>query len=233
MYLLCCSEINTEYIVNKVKLLLNITKKDITTLNLMQLELRLDEITEFKQNVGNYEYIIFVSPSCIYCVRDVIPQIKNTIFLVMGSASYKYLRKLTNLEILYPVQSRGADSLITEVIGHLNVKDKNVLLVKGVGGNLMFGQKLLNYFMQSDSIDVYSRRRISIDKSAFLRYVNDYNGIIITSSVFVTQLFDLAREYGVVEKLQDVKFITWHNKIKDVLYSYGTKNVQYCVRGLE
>ncbi len=225
MYLLCGGGVTRKDIINKIQSILNIAPQELTVLNLMHLEAQIENIEKFRKNAHEYEYIIFVSPSCIDYVADVIPQLKNTIFLVMGDFSYNYLRKLTQLEILYPHINKGAEGLISEVVSGLDLSNKKTLLVKGSGGNLTLQKKIQSYCKSCDGLDIYHRVGLVISEIDFKNYINNCSGIIVTSSLFATYLFELAKQYSVVDKLQNTEFITWHAKIRNTLYRHGVRKV--------
>lgn len=226
MYLLCCPVNQIPEMSQKFQL------AKINSYPLGLIELVLDEgcFNWLYGNINTFDVVIFVSPSAIDFCSSMFALIKPNIeFLVMGRASAEKLHQLTKNKIRYSNDSSGASSLFFEIIkpDATLFRSKKILIVQGSGGQDMLNQYLQLEGMHSCVIKLYTHNpaRLTPGTLTNLFAKNKFEGVIVTSSLLVNELFKQAKTDKCIEILKKTEFITIHSNIAQKLYEYGVANV--------
>jgi uroporphyrinogen-III synthase len=223
MYLVCCPKDNAHEIINVLQ------QQNIATCFLDLLDIEYFE-TNFKlleQSINRFEYIVFSSALAIEHAKDIIHNTVHATFITVGSASARRIKKYTNNQVIYPTQTSGAKALIETQLKYIDFSNKNILMIKGEGGN----DELDNYFKTINVIyviiEVYKRVYKHIAALEFKKIIlqPQLQGIIITSSGLVDWLFHQAQLNNCLDWLKKLTFYTLHEDIKKQLHDFGVIDV--------
>lgn len=218
MYLVFASTLQASQILSDLAKQ-NIQAKHIPS---MEIEPDLESITQLKQIINDFDYIIFTSPTAIEFASKVLINTKAQ-YLTVGQMTAKRLAKYINPDkILHPQTSSGVDALIEEVLAKIDLANKKVLLVKGDSDSLRITSYLADKVDIYQEITIYHYKYLPLDLKPLLKITT---GIVITSSVEAKYLFAQAKKFGYLEDLLLLPFVTIHQNIFKLLKSYGVSNV--------
>ncbi len=196
-------------------------------LPLMDFDINHENLKVLANKINDFDYVMFISPNAIKFCADIIKEATHPIFLVVGVASARKLKLLTKLPIIYPTKASGASSLFEEKLKHLSLKNKKVLIVKGVGGNQILSKRFNLIDVNWQEIDIYTRNKIHINVPFIKKSLTTkgFQGIIITSSILVEWLFIHAKKHKYFDILVQQPFFTIHDNIAKKLTTYGVNKV--------
>ncbi|MCX8514824.1 MAG: hypothetical protein RL017_84 [Pseudomonadota bacterium] len=223
MYIVCCPKDNAHEIIS------GLNQQQITTYFLDLLDIEYFE-TNFKLlelSIKRFDYIIFSSALVIEHAKDIIRNTPCATFITVGSASAQRIKKYTTNKVIYPAIGSGAKALIDSKLNTIDFSNKNILMIKGEGGN----DYLDNYFKNNNAvyviIEVYKRIYKQLSTLEFKKIIllSQLQGIIITSSGLVDWLFQQAQINNAIEWLKQQNFITLHDDIKNQLNGFGVNSV--------
>ncbi len=209
-------------------------RKDLDTIDirlspLLMVNLRLnsEKLDYLKKNLHNYDYVVINSPSAIEMCLDALSNATNATFLTVGEVSGTLLnKKLPNL-VLFPKHDSGSDALWAQVMSNLNLVDKRILLIRGDLGKNLISSYLDTNNLNYDEVELYQHILPNIDNLYLKKNLENslLQGIIITSSLLVTSLFDQAMQMGYTNELRQCRFITLDSKVANLLKQFGVVEV--------
>ena len=225
MYLVCCIENQSSHSIEQLQQ----SGIDSKPLVLMRCVPDVYSLDDMLTKYAAYDYIFLVSPTCIDVCRELITDNhKNITFGVMGEASLKHFQSYNQFaNIISPKNNSGAKALINECLNEINFSNKRSLILQGDDGD----ESLANYFESNkinyDKLQVYVREKVEPDISNLQALLESdiLSGIIITSSLLVDRLFEIANKYAFHKYLVQQRFITIHPKIMNRLHLYGVEEI--------
>ena len=137
------------------------------------------------------DIVIFVSPAAVSFANQIIPlktlaDIKSVI--AVGDATLKLLHDFGVSQAVSPTLQKSEGVL--ELLQTTDIKDKNIIIVRGNGGREMMKKQLELKGAKVAYNEVYTRNWISLDKQqAFEKWRKDQiNCIVVTSSELLQKL---------------------------------------------
>ena len=229
MYLFCCTHELVDEVLYKAMLE---SCLHVNVLPLLNLDVNHKALDYIKKNFNQFDSIIFTSPKSINTCRLILSNIINTKIYTVGESSAKIVYNIfddlkidlvnNSISVIYPKMSSGGEALIKEILSQVNLIDNRVLLVNGNYGNIMLENWLLVNNVNYVCVHVYNQVKISVTKDKFCDlFKTKVSGIVVSSSIIVRYLFELAGIYQMLDVLRRQKFITIHKHIAQVLITFG------------
>lgn len=223
MYLICCPSTQSDSLAELLSanqlIGMPIVLMDFTVDNL--------QVAWLEEHINDYDYVILVSPTIIEFNKRAIQLATKPTFLTVGVASALKLKELTKQEVLYPEDGSGGMALFTEKMQQLNLVKSRVLIVKGDSGNDSIQKQLELRMVNWQSIAVYKRVEVKLERDYLKKVLisGPWQGIIITSTILVTWLFEQADADDCSNLLKMQTFITIHPQISEALRKLGVEKV--------
>lgn len=220
MYLLCASKLTSESIIKGSKL-------KFKSLELTHLEIFPKQMSRLENIVHDFDCILICSPSGIQICKDFIPNVKDTVFMVVGIGSYNSLKKLTTNPVIYPVLNTGINALFEECLAGVDFTGKKFLVIKAKEGREDIAVLLSKLGAASEIVPLYTHVKQSITTKQFKKNVleNKWNGIIITSYLFASTLIEHIEDNQAQQWFNQQRFIVMHENIAKLLHTSGAVNV--------
>lgn len=223
MYIVCAPQQQVDEIIN----LLDEINRESYALPLVDFHFDPDKLKYFAENINNFDYIMLSSPSVIKVSGEIISTAIMTKFITVGIKSADELRKYTANEIIYPKKSSGREALLNECLQSRNFANKKVLIIKGEDGEndgyLSFSQVYLSWL----KLELYSKipLGVNVEELKNLLFNSSVQGIILTTSSLVADLFAVAAKINCEKLLQKKLFIVLHQKIANKLHEYDVSRI--------
>lgn len=148
-------------------------------------------------NIGHYDWIIFISSNA---VQNGMPRllkkgIPDTLrFAAIGPVTAKELNQFGINQVLIPTGSRFDSESLLSMPDMLNIQDKKVMVVRGVGGREVLAHSLIERGAQVTFAECYQRinpqTNCDVLEQAF--HKGQLQAIVVTSSEAMRYLLDLA-----------------------------------------
>ena len=179
--------------------------------------------------IKSYDWAIFISSNA---VQNSMPRLLNigialnenlqTLkFAAIGPVTAKELNAFGVNNVLIPQGHFDSESLLL-LAEMQNVKNKKILIVRGIGGRDVLAESLKARGAQVDFAECYQRinPQTNCDLLAQLFNEKKLHGIVVTSSEAMRHLLDLA---GGAEWLKQVSIFVNHARIAELPLQLGLK----------
>jgi uroporphyrinogen-III synthase len=179
--------------------------------------------------IETYDWAIFISSNA---VQNGMPRlIKQDIalnenlgslkFAAIGPVTRKELEKFGVKNVLSPKDRFDSESLLALPEMHA-VKNKKVMIIRGVGGRNVLADSLISRGAQVNFAECYQRINPQTDCGllAQLYAEKKLHGIVVTSSEAMRHLLDLARD---ADWLRNVALFVNHARIAELPLQLGLK----------
>ncbi|MBC7756677.1 MAG: uroporphyrinogen-III synthase [Bdellovibrio sp.] len=175
-------------------------------------------------NIESYDWAIFISSNAVQngmprlLKQDIPPSLK---FAAIGPVTAKELQSLGVENVLTPKDRFDSESLLS-LPEMQAVKNKKVIIVRGIGGRDVLAETLKARGAQVTFAECYQRinPQTDCDLLAQLYAENKLHGIVVTSSEAMRHLLDLA---GDAEWLKNVTLFVNHARIAELPLQMGFK----------
>jgi uroporphyrinogen-III synthase len=175
-------------------------------------------------NIETYDWAIFISSNAVQngmprIVKNGLPP--NLKFAAIGPVTASELQGFGVELVLTPKDRFDSESLLA-LPEMQDVKDKKILIVRGVGGRDVLAETLKARGAQVTFAECYQRTnpQTNCDLLAQLYADKKLHGIVVTSSEAMRHLLDLA---GTVEWLRDITLFVNHARIAELPLQLGLK----------
>lgn len=150
----------------------------------------------FSLSEKDYDFVIFISPTAVNSAQTSLSELcakaGNVIAVGTGTAT-----ELTRQGISKPLVPSEFNSEGLLAMPELQqVKDKHVLVVKGIGGRKLLADTLLERGAICDLLDVYDRVSQRISQTDWQWYEAGQRRGVTTASVETLEAFDQQRQSG-------------------------------------
>lgn len=223
MYIVCAPKQQ----VNEIITLLDKIAIKSYVLPLIDFVFDLEKLKYFEDNVNSFDYVMISSPSVIQATKEIIPQAINTKFITVGAKSAEEIRKYTENEIIYPEHSSGRKALLNEKLKILDFTEKKVLIIKGESNSKRDYSNITKLYPNRLELELYQRISLKINEAELKKLLDSgcVQGIIITTSSLVADLFALGTKICCSGLLQKELFIVLHPQIMKKLHEFGASKV--------
>ncbi|MSQ58823.1 MAG: uroporphyrinogen-III synthase [Betaproteobacteria bacterium] len=181
------------------------------------------------RRMDQYEYAIFVSANAarygMAAVRAHGSWPANLTALAVGDATAQALREQGLSRVLAPTEGSDSESLL-RIQALQNVQDKNLLVVRGLGGRELLAGTLRERGARVDYLECYRRLLPASDPAPVLQRFAQGNiqAVVINSAEGLENLFTLLGEGGYAYLCAAVMFVM-HPKIAARAREKGVKQV--------
>ena len=177
-------------------------------------------------NIETYDWAIFISSNAVQngmpriVKRGIPPNLK---FAAIGPVTSKELIGFGVKNVLSPKDRFDSESLLALPEMH-DVKNKKVMIVRGVGGRDVLAETLMSRGAQVTFAECYQRTnpQTNCDLLANLYAEKKLHAIVVTSSEAMRHLLDLA---GDADWLKQVTLFVNHARIAELPLQLGLKVV--------
>jgi len=138
-------------------------------------------------------WLIFISANAVHYGRYLLPQTEQstTQVAVVGEQSAKLLKKIYPGAVLFPPQESTSEGLLALAeFQASSIHDRQVMIVRGLGGREWLGQTLQARGAKVQYVEVYARRLPDITPAAWM-HSGDIDAITLTSVESAQNLFTL------------------------------------------
>ena len=175
-------------------------------------------------DIKTYDWAIFISSNAVQngmprLVKQGIP--KNLNFAAIGPVTASELQSFGIEEVLIPKDRFDSESLLA-LPEMQAVKNKKILIVRGIGGRDVLADSLISRGAQVTFAECYQRvnPQTNCDLLANLYHEKKLHGIVVTSSEAMRHLLDLA---GDADWLKHVTLLVNHTRIAELPQLLGLK----------
>lgn len=141
------------------------------------------------EDLTAYDILIFVSRNAVKYTNDLLPDISNkakdkTIFAV-GGGTREELQGIGFSEVCYTDSNTGSDALLDmDELQPGKVANKKIMIVRGVGGRELLGDKLLARGAKVQYVELYRRARPDVDPALIKNiWLTEKPDIVLVTSV--------------------------------------------------
>lgn len=223
MYIVCSPQQQIKSIIDLLD------KQNISSYPLPLVDFHFDpgKFKYLNDNINNFDYVMLSSPSVIYAIQDIIKKSLNTKFITVGAKSALAIKNYTDNEIIYPNNISGREELLVNELPKINFNYKKVLIIKGENSIKDSYNSYVSTYPDWQIIDIYSRITLHTNEEDLKNLLksDQVQGIIITTSSLVDDLFALAKRINCEKLIQKKLFMTIHPKIAKKLYTFGVTRV--------
>jgi uroporphyrinogen-III synthase len=175
-------------------------------------------------DIASYDWAIFISSNA---VQNAMPRLNqqgippSLKFAAIGPVTSKALTEFNIINILSPQGRFDSESLLA-LPEMQAVKNKKVMIVRGVGGRDVLADSLIARGAQVTFAECYQRTnpQSNCDVLAQLYAENKLHGIVVTSSEAMRHLLDLAGDSG---WLKNITLFVNHARIAESPLQLGLK----------
>jgi uroporphyrinogen-III synthase len=176
--------------------------------------------------IETYDWAIFISSNAVQNGMPRIAKLRippNLKFAAIGPVTANELQSFGVKEVLTPKDRFDSESLLA-LPEMQAVKNKKVMIVRGVGGRDVLAETLISRGAQVTFAECYQREnpQTNCDLLAQLYAEKKLHGIVVTSSEAMRHLLDLA---GDAEWLRNVTLFVNHARITELPLQMGLKVV--------
>lgn len=170
------------------------------------------------------DWLIFVSPSAVDIGWPVISQ-SNARLACVGRPSAVRLEQYARQPVIYPTTGNDSRALL-KTLQTLIQPGQRILIVRGSDGRDELAAGLRQYGTQVSFADIYQRREINADWSAFDTATanGSLSAACVTSSQIATLLFSQAGSHRRAT-LQSLPYCVPHERIAARLTEYGAQDI--------
>ena len=175
-------------------------------------------------NIETYDWAIFISSNAVQnampcLVKRAIPP--SLQFATIGPVTASELQSFGVKDVLIPKDRFDSESLLA-LPEMMDVSNKKVMIVRGVGGRDILAESLISRGAQVTFAECYQRTnpQTNCDLLAQLYREKKLHGIVVTSSEAMRHLLDLAGNAG---WLKQVTLFVNHARIAELPLQMGLK----------
>jgi len=148
------------------------------------------------QNLDNYHILIFISSNAASYgadwINDYWPQFPVGVEVIaIGPTTAETVSSLLGCQVISSDSGMSSEDLLALPV-LVDVAEKRIAIVRGLGGRELLAQSLRNRSAQVEYLEVYQRRPIAIQVEDFRRELTEHsvNVLTITSSESLHNLLD-------------------------------------------
>ncbi len=179
------------------------------------------------QSLEKYSLVIFISSNAAYYAQELIKQFKqnfsNCNIAAIGPATTKMLEDFGYEVAIVPSAKFSSEALL-ELEALQNVKDKNILIVRGMGGRETLRQILETRGANVEYAEVYQREKPSNRSPVNLSDLSVNETAVLLNSVDTAQNLWTLCTTNEQKWLADVKYVAGNQRIADAAIKIGFAN---------
>ena len=189
---------------------------------------RTNELTERFNRIGRYDFIVFISRSAAKIAIEQfvknIDLIKHIQLVAIGPSTAKELSSYNLKNIIFP---RGNDAdteglLNLEEMQSDNVSDKNILIIRGIGGRELLAKSLKKRGAIVDYIEIYERKLPVYEEYEINKIWHENNNpdaVVVTSNEVLNNLIVLLNNN--TKKLLTIPLVAMSERIAEYARKKG------------
>jgi uroporphyrinogen-III synthase len=140
-------------------------------------------------SVADFDVLIFVSRNAVKYANELMPGISDkakdkTVFAV-GTGTYEELEGVGFSDVSYTDSNTGSDALLDmEELQAENVADKKIIIVRGVGGRELLGDKLVARGAELQYAELYRRAMPELEPAIMKNiWLSEKPDVVLVTSV--------------------------------------------------
>ena len=187
---------------------------------------RTNELTECFNRIGRYDFIIFISRSAAKIAIEQfvknIDLIKHIQLVAIGPSTAKELSSYNLKNIIFPLDDADTEGLLNlEEMQSDNVSDKNILIIRGIGGRELLAKSLKERGAIVDYIEIYERKLPVYEEHEINKIWHDNNpdAVVVTSNEVLNNLIVLLNNN--TKKLLTIPLVTMSERIAEYAREKG------------
>jgi len=187
---------------------------------------RTNELTECFNRIGRYNFIIFISRSAAKIAIEQfvknVDLIKHIQLVAIGPSTAKELSSYNLKNIIFPLDDADTEGLLNlEEMQSDNVSDKNILIIRGIGGRQLLAKSLKERGAIVDYIEIYERKLPVYEEHEINKIWHDNNpdAVVVTSNEVLNNLIVLLNNN--TKKLLTIPLVTMSERIAEYAREKG------------
>ncbi len=185
-----------------------------------------DAQQKFK-NLQHYQTVIFISANAVHyamtCLKELSLDLKTSTLAVVGPATKQALEHYGYDIDIVPQSGFNSEALLTDPV-LTDVRDKNILIIRGQGGREQLRDKLLSRGANVDYAEVYQRQLPSSRNPIHLnKLISEDCAVLLYSAESAQNMWSLCTKQE-RQWLTNVKFIVGSQRIAEAITRVGCIN---------